>query len=50
MPPHDQVVKLLEWNSQVIKEVTLDEIITLIEQTVEESRFYIKGVLRRNFR
>ena len=42
--PHDRIAKLLEWDSAIIQEPSIIEILELTHEQVERNRFYKKGV------
>jgi hypothetical protein len=45
-PPHEQIYKLLRWDSQVIQEPTLEELYEVTKQKIRDLLFYKKGVCK----
>ena len=45
--PHEQVLHLLEWDSQVIIQPTFEEIVELVRERMKQGAFYEDRVLKK---
>lgn len=42
--PHEAIVRVLDWNSPILEEATIDEIIDITAERLKNQMYYIKGI------